>query len=86
MRKKTQYLYKSKAKKRDMVDKMPLLIVILIVVFIITSLMTFITMEKVVIPEKIETQKTKTSTESGIVKIDIVSPEKEVIADETNIK
>jgi len=69
-----------------MLDKIPLLIVILVIVFIITSLLSFITMEKVITPKKIETQKPKTSTESSIVKINIVSPEKEVIADETNIK
>lgn len=69
-----------------MLNKVPLLIIILVIVFIITSLLSFITMEKIVTPEKIETQKTKISTGSGIVKIDIVSLEKEMIADETNIK
>ena len=69
-----------------MVDKTPLLVIILVVVFLITSLMTFIAMDNVIAPEKVEVQKQPSSAAGGIVKIDIVQPEKEGVNNEANIQ
>lgn len=68
-----------------MLSKVPLLIVVVVIIFLITSLMTYITMEKVVAQEKIEVEKTQSSA-AGIVQISIVHPEKEAVNSGANIK
>ncbi len=69
-----------------MLNKIPLLIMVLIIIFLITSLMTFIAMEKVVTTERVE-EKPEGQMTAGIVKISIINPdhEKEGINNEGNI-
>ena len=69
-----------------MLNKLPLLIIVLIIIFLITSLITFITMEKVVTPEKKEIQQPQGSTAGAVVKISIVNQEKEAVDSGTDIK
>lgn len=57
-----------------MLNKVPLLIIILVIVFIITSLLSFITMEKVITPQKAEVQK---QAAAANVLISIRAPETE---------
>lgn len=83
--KKTKYLYTSKTKK-EIMNRLPLVIMIIIIIFLITSLLSFITMEKVVSPEKVEVKESQSSTVGGVVKISIVYPEKEVVDNEGDIE
>lgn len=69
-----------------MLNKLPLLVTVLVIIFVISSLITYITLEKVVTPEKIETQNAPSPTASGVVKISIVNPEKEEVESGKDIK
>jgi len=56
-----------------MLNKLPLLIIVLVIAFIFTSLMTFIAMDKVITPQKVEVQKQAAAN----VLISIKAPETE---------
>lgn len=57
-----------------MLNKLPILLIILVIIFLITSLFSFIMMEKVVTPERVEVKKPQTSTAAGIVQVSIANP------------
>ena len=70
-----------------MINKIPIAVIILVIIFLITALVTFVGMEKVVSPDGTAAQ-APTSTAAGIVKISIVNQnnEKEGNEGEGNIK
>ena len=61
-----------------MIDKFPLVIIILVIVFVVTSLFTIISVNKMILPEKIKAdadEMEQPKTEGGMVVIDIVNPD-----------
>ncbi len=61
-----------------MIDKFPLVIIILVIVFAVTSLFTIISVNKMILPEKIKADADELGqpkTEGGKVIIDIVNPD-----------